>query len=58
MEVRDSINAVPECLKKLKADGNDVILYGAGYCGHEALSLMEQYGITVRAVCDYLRAGE
>lgn len=40
MEVRDSINAVPECLKKLKADGNDVILYGAGYCGHEALSLM------------------
>ena len=58
MEIRDSINAVPECLKKLKADGNDVILYGAGYCGHEALSLMRQHGIHVRAVCDDFRAGE
>lgn len=58
MEIRDSVNAVPECLKQLKADGNDVILYGAGYCGHEALSLMRQYGIPVRAVCDDFRAGE
>lgn len=58
MEIRDSINAVPECLKQLKADGSDVILYGAGYCGHEALSLMTQYGISVRSVCDDFRAGE
>lgn len=58
MEIRDSVNAVPECLKQLKADGNDVVLYGAGYCGHEAISLMEQYGIPVRSVCDDFRAGE
>lgn len=58
MEIRDGVNVVPECLKRLKADGNDVILYGAGYCGHEALSLMQQYGIPVRAVCDDFRAGE
>ena len=58
MEILDGINAVPECLKTLKADGNDVILYGAGYCGHEALSLMTQYGIPVRSICDDFRAGE
>jgi len=58
MEIRDSVNAVPECLKQLKAGNNDVILYGAGYCGHEAISLMEQYGIPVRSVCDDFRAGE
>lgn len=58
MEIRDGVNVVPECLKRLKVDGNDVILYGAGYCGHEALSLMQQYGIPVRAVCDDFRAGE
>lgn len=58
MEIRENANAVSECLKKLKADGNNVILYGAGYCGHEALALMQQYGISVRAVCDDFRAGE
>lgn len=58
MEIRDSVNAVAECLKKLKDDASDVVLYGAGYCGHEALCLMDGQGIPVRAVCDDFRAGE
>ena len=58
MEIQDRANAVAECLKKLKDDGSDVVLYGAGYCGHEALCLMDGQGISVRAVCDDFRAGE
>ncbi len=35
-----------------------VVLYGAGYCGHEALSLMRQFEIPVMAVCDDGRIGQ
>lgn len=58
IEIRNSVNAVEECLKQLKIDSSNVVLYGAGYCGHETLSLMTQQGISVRAVCDDFRVGE
>ncbi len=58
MEIRENVNAVAVCLKELKENHKDVILYGAGYCGHEALSLMAAHKIPVRAVCDDFRAGE
>lgn len=58
MEIHDSKNAVPECLRTLKENRNDVILYGAGYCGHETISLMHAHHIPIRAVCDDFRAGE
>ena len=58
MEIRENVNAVAVCLKELKENHKDVILYGAGYCGHEALSMMAAHKIPVRAVCDDFRAGE
>lgn len=57
MEIQEAVNAVPECLRRLRAEGNDVILYGAGYCGHETIALMRAYDIPIRAVCDDFRAG-
>lgn len=58
MEIRESVNAVEACLQELQKNHNDVVLYGAGYCGHEALCLMAAHEIPVRAVCDDFRAGE
>lgn len=58
MEFRESVNAVETCLKELQENHHDVVLYGAGYCGHEALSLMAAHNIPVRAVCDDFRVGE
>lgn len=58
MDIHEAVNAIPGCLNTLRVEGNDVILYGAGYCGHETLALMEAQGIPVRSVCDDFRAGE
>lgn len=58
MNLCDKRNAVPACLERLQEEGNDVILYGAGYCGHETIALMQEYGIPICSVCDDFRAGE
>ena len=58
MKIEDKTNAVPRILDELKRESKKVILYGAGYCGHEALILMRGKGIPVVAVCDDFRVGE
>ncbi len=51
-------NAIPIFLERLKENRNSVILYGAGYCGHETLQLLQKNNIPVSAVCDDFRVGE
>ena len=58
MRIENQENAVPKMLEKLKQENKKVVLYGAGYCGHETLALMRGKGIPVLAVCDDFRVGE
>lgn len=51
-------NYVDEILRKLRRVGGAITLYGAGYCGHEALSLLSKHNITVKTICDDFRVGQ
>ncbi len=52
-------NKIEEEIHKLNSiQGAEIVLYGAGYCGHETLTLMRRRGINVKAVCDDGRSGQ
>lgn len=51
-------NFIEKTLCRLKLENKSVVLYGAGYCGHETAMLMKKMSIPVIAVCDDFRAGE
>lgn len=51
-------NFIEKILYKLRYEKKKVVLYGAGYCGHETVMLMQKNDIPVMAVCDDFRAGE
>ena len=54
----DEANAIPTTIFRLKKNKRHVVLYGAGYCGHEALKLLQENDIHVMEICDDFRAGE
>lgn len=54
----DGDNAVSSLVSNFAGRGGGLILYGAGYCGHEVLSLFSEHNIKVSSVCDDFRAGE
>lgn len=51
-------NNVILAIKELQKTKKKVVLYGAGYCGLETLTLMRKHHILVMAVCDDNREGE
>lgn len=51
-------NNVILAIKELQKTKKKVVLYGAGYCGLETLTLMRKHHILVVAVCDDNREGE
>lgn len=53
-------NRIADLLNSLEQDGMErkMVIYGAGYCGHEALSQFNERKIPVYAVCDDGRIGQ
>ncbi len=51
-------NQIPLFLEQLRLKKKEVVLYGAGYCCHEALGLLHRYQIPIKEVCDDFRVGE
>jgi len=51
-------NRIQEAIRFLREKRKRVILYGAGYCGHETLALFQSQQIPVVAICDDYRAGQ
>lgn len=45
-------------LRDLKQQHKEVVLYGAGYCGHETLAYLRDWEIPVADVCDDMHDGE
>ncbi|MBR1390967.1 MAG: FkbM family methyltransferase [Lachnospiraceae bacterium] len=51
-------NKILKVIQKLHDEKAEVVLYGAGYCGHEALTLLREGDVKVAAICDDFRIGE
>ncbi len=59
--IRNSSNHIVVMLDNLQKDAigaGRIVLYGAGYCGHEALSQLRNRNLPVFAVCDDARVGQ
>lgn len=48
----DTKNHIESVLQTLKAQGKKVVIYGAGYCGHETIGLLRAHAIPVVAAYD------
>lgn len=48
----DTKNHIESVLQNLKAQGKKVVIYGAGYCGHETIGLLRAHAIPVVAAYD------
>ena len=57
LSITDEENAI-KCLLKKDWSDKRIVLYGAGYCGFETITLFRNHGIQVDMVCDDNRAGE
>lgn len=51
-------NRIESTIERLKNEHKSVVLYDAGYCGHETYKLMKGRGVRVSAVCDDAHSGE
>lgn len=58
LKIKKRENQIVCFIKKLQRNPSEVVLYGAGYCGHEALEALRENKIKVAAVCDDYRIGE
>ena len=58
LTIKKSKNRVADLLKSLRYGNKNVILYGAGYCGHETIAQLRKHNINIAAVCDDNRVGE
>ena len=56
--IDDRDNYIINVLNNLKMGGDQVVLYGAGYCGHEAYKQLKTREIVVHAICDDARVGQ
>lgn len=58
--VKNEKNRISSLLDEIQGygEGTRIVLYGAGYCGHEALAQFRLRGIPVYAVCDDGRIGQ
>lgn len=56
-ELIDKENHIEQVLENLKVQGKKVVIYGAGYCGHETLGLLHSHGIPVKAAYDDCTSG-
>ncbi len=57
LPITNEENAINRLLKK-DWSAKKIVLYGAGYCGFETITLFRQHDIKIFAVCDDNRAGE
>ncbi|MBR5336534.1 MAG: FkbM family methyltransferase [Lachnospiraceae bacterium] len=59
-KIRNEGNRISDLLDELEQEGigRKIVIYGAGYCGHEALSQLNDRKIPVYAVCDDGRIGQ